>query len=490
MPAKVRKWQVFLYRIYNSVEGTGVSYMNSSYLYIYHSNDFHSHFQQWPYIAHMIKKQRKIHKQKQEDMLYFDIGDHADRFHPITEATEGAASTVLLNEIKVDAITIGNNEGMTFSKQQLERLYEKRNFPVLVANLFEVDGTRPSWVKPYEFFTLSNGAVVGVIGMTIAYYPFYEKLGWVIKDPLELLPSLIQEVRQKAHIVVLLSHLGLNLDEEIADKIEGIDVIIGGHTHQLLKSGKNVKGTRIAQAGKYGHFLGQIMIEIDNEHKEIVRMEIGTIEIQKKDYSQETMSVIQQLEKQTNDILNEEIAYIEEPLEINWYKDSKAAQFLAEALREWCGTEISMVNSGVILESLPKGAITKGDIHRICPHPINPCVVTIQGNQLKETIHHAFTEEMKQLALKGYGFRGKILGHMVFAGIDVEVKRLEDQLDHVTNILINNQPIDYEKMYQLATLDMFTFGMLYPGIASSPKKEYFMPELLRDVFLWKIQSMK
>lgn len=437
----------------------------------------------------MMKKQRQIHKEKREEVLYFDIGDHADRFHPITEAFEGRSSTILLNEAEVDAITIGNNEGMTFSKEQLSKIYEERTFPVLVANLFEKDGTRPHWADPYQFFTLENGTVIGVIGMTIPYYPFYEKLGWKVEDPLKLLPDLIKEVRKKAHIVLLLSHLGLNFDEEIARKMEGIDVIIGGHTHQLLKSGKNVKGTRIAQAGKFGYYIGQIMLEIDDITKQIIRCEIGVIDVQQKERLEETDQLLVKLEQQAQKILQKKVTFLEEPLPVDWFQDSPGSLLLAEALREWCDTEISMVSSGVLLDSIPKGVITVGDIHRICPHPINPCVVTIRGQELKETIQHAFTERMKQLQLKGYGFRGKVLGQMAFAGIEVEVVKMEDGLDHVTNITINEQALDPNKTYELATLDMFTFGMLYPAIADSPHKEYYMPELLRDVLLWKLKSL-
>lgn len=462
--------------------------MKSTRLFIYHTNDVHSHFHQWPYMTQIIKKQRKIHQEKGEDVLYFDIGDHADRSHPLTEALEGKGSTLLLNEAGVDAITIGNNEGLTFSKEQLSKLYEGRKFSVLVANLFEQDGSRPQWTEPYRHFSLSNGAVVGVIGMTIPYYPFYEKLGWKIADPLKLLPSLIKEVRQKADIVLLLSHLGLNLDEEIAREMEGIDVIIGGHTHHLLKSGKIVKGTRIVQAGKFGHYIGQIMLEIDDATKQIVHCEMGVIDVGQKEESEETRRLLNELEHKAGEILKKEVVYLPEPLPVHWFRESKGALFLADAVREWCGAKMSMVNSGVLLETIPKGKITIGDIHRICPHPINPCVVTIQGNQLKETIQHAFTEEMKRLQLKGYGFRGKVLGYMAFSGIEVEVKRMADGLEHVTNVMFNGKPLEPHKYYELATLDMFTFGMLYPAIANSPKKEYFMPELLRDVLLWKLSK--
>ena len=52
---------------------------------------------------------------------------------------------------------------------------------------------------------------------------------------------------------------------------------------------------------------------------------------------------------------------------------------LANALKTWCGAEIGMVNAGVLLEGLEEGVVTRGDIHRICPHPINPCLLKVRG---------------------------------------------------------------------------------------------------------------
>ncbi|WP_209125034.1 bifunctional UDP-sugar hydrolase/5'-nucleotidase [Alkalihalobacillus sp. BA299] len=459
-------------------------------LFIYHTNDIHSHFEHWPKIVEFIKKQRSFHGRKHEEMVYFDIGDHADRCHPMTEATEGKGNVQLLNEIGVQAVTIGNNEGLTFSKQVLNELYQEAQFPVIVANLFDGDGRAPFWAKPYDYIELGNGVKVAVIGLTAPFYPFYEKLGWTIIDPLEILPNLVAEVRAEADFVILLSHLGFPADEEIAEHIEGIDIILGAHTHHVLQSGKNVKGTLIGQAGKFGFHIGQMKLSINLEKKEIVDFEMATVETKTMPASQNTVELLEALEHDQKQLMSEEIIMLPQDLSVKWFEESEGPILLAEALKEWCQTKISMVNSGVLLEGLTKGKVTRGDIHRICPHPINPCVVKIRGDRLKETILHAFTERMQCLELKGFGFRGKVLGRMVFSGIDVQTKKLADNVEHVDRILIHGQPIDMKKDYQLATLDMFTFGKLYPAIAESTTKTFFMPELLRDVFVWKLKQHK
>lgn len=89
--------------------------------------------------------------------MTIDIGDHVDRFHSISEATNGLGNTKLLNEALYDYVTIGNNEGITLAKEHLNRLYDDAGFEVLVANLFEKEGVRPSWAKPYKLHTTTDG---------------------------------------------------------------------------------------------------------------------------------------------------------------------------------------------------------------------------------------------------------------------------------------------------------------------------------------------
>jgi 5'-nucleotidase len=456
-------------------------------IHLYHINDLHSHFENWPEIVAFIKQQRKKHQSEQEEMLVLDIGDHMDRFHPITEATLGKANVRLMNELGYNFATIGNNEGITLSKDQLDSLYSEANFSVLVSNLFEPDGSTPSWVKPYSIYKTTTGINIGLIGLTVPFQKFYELLGWDIRSPFEILPSLIQKVKQEgADFIVLLSHLGINDDERIAREIEGVDLILGAHTHHLLPEGLQVENTVLCGAGKFGMNVGYVKLTIDSSNKTINSMEPTVLTMEGQENCQDTLYALQEEEELATETLSKEVAHIDSALEVEWYKPSLLADLLAEAIREWCNGEISMVNAGVLLDSLPKGKVTIGDLHRICPHPINPCKVILKGDQLKEVILQAATPRMEQLKMKGFGFRGKVLGKMVYAGVKVETIIMDDGLPHVTSISVNGHPINPEREYVVATLDMFTFGGLYPEISHAKEKQYYLPEMLRDILQWKL----
>jgi 5'-nucleotidase len=456
-------------------------------IHLYHTNDLHSHFENWPTIVQYIKKRREIHDQTNEHMFLLDIGDHADRFHPITEATKGKANVELLNMLQYDAVTIGNNEGITFSYDDLDSLYQEAQFPIIVSNLYTELGERPAWTVPYQILTINNGVKVALLGVTVYYEKFYALLGWKVKDPFQSLLETIHQVKEQTDIIVLLSHLGISDDEIIAREFPDIDIIIGGHTHHVLHKGKKMYNTLIAGAGKYGQYVGHISLTVNHDQKELVSCE-ATITSMMEQYEvcHDTEVWLQQTLLKSEEKLSEVVGVLKDDMKLDWFKDSPFPLYLARALRQWCHGEVSMVNSGILLEPLSKGPVTKKDLHRICPHPINPCKVDLKGDVLKEVIIQAREERMEHLQLKGLGFRGKVMGRMVFDGIDVKSEILTDGKEHVTDIFVLGEPIDPDRVYAVATIDMFTLGPLYPEISHAEKKIFYMPELLRDLLAWKI----
>jgi 5'-nucleotidase len=448
-------------------------------VHIYHTNDIHSHFEQWPKIVHYIEEKKQYHRAKGEEVLLLDIGDHVDRSHLITEGTNGRGNVELLNQANYDYVTIGNNEGITLPKSMLDELYDEAEFDVLVANLYE-QGTFPSWTKPYTIHQVQDGTRIGLIGLTVQYPLFYEKLGWAIQDPYVALEKVIQELDGKTDVNILLSHLGKRADEEIAERFPSIDIVLGAHTHHLFENGKLVHTTLLCCAEKYGHYIGHVTLTFDPSTKHLLSKTATTISVDTlQEESAEVKEKLAELEEISKHNLQKANIQLNQDLSLDWFDESKFPSLVAEALKEWCNAEISMANAGILLEPLQAGIVTKEDIHRICPHPINPCRMVVLGSTLRTVVERAASSEMEKLEVKGLGFRGKVMGKMVYDGLSVE--------DGI--IYINGEVLQDEKQYMFATLDMFTFGFLFPELQDALEKEYYMPELLRDVVEWKLQSL-
>lgn len=445
-------------------------------IHIYHTNDLHSHFENWPRIAHFLKKRKMLHEEAGEHSFAFDIGDHVDRAHPLTEGTLGAFNIDLLNQSHFDAVAIGNNEGITLPREVLNQLYEKAAFPVICANLFEKNReARPEWVLPYTFFKAGD-ITIAVTSATAQYTAFYELLDWHVTMPLEELKKQVTSLRKRADIVIVLSHLGMYDDEKLAEETAA-DVVLGGHTHHVFHEGKMVNGTMLAAAGKYGYFAGHVEIDIDEKNREVTEIRARVFETNKSlippPDEQEQQAFF---DKQGKQALSVPVIELQKELKSDWFLPSELPRILTEALTEWCQADCSFLNSGVVLGNLPAGSITKYDIHKLLPHPINPCLIELTGAELAEVLRQTQDEKWPHLSIKGLGFRGKIMGRFVYDQIEIEG----------SSFLIGGQPLDRKKTYKLATLDMFTYGHYFVELHRAPVKKYFMPEFLRDILEWKL----
>src|SRR5699024_1057197 len=111
-------------------------------LYFYYTNDLHSYFKNWSRVVGFLKNETAKREENNESYWIADIGDFVDRVHPIAEAFMGKANVELLNEAGYDLATIGNNEGITLSHDDLYTLYDNADFQLVCANLHRSEERR------------------------------------------------------------------------------------------------------------------------------------------------------------------------------------------------------------------------------------------------------------------------------------------------------------------------------------------------------------
>lgn len=459
-------------------------------IYFYYTNDLHSKFDHWSQVSYFLKQSKRRCEVTGESCWTVDIGDHMDRVHPIAEAFKGQANTALLNEAGYDIVTLGNNEGITISHDELHALYDEAKFTVVCGNLHDTIGKSPSWLQSYTIVTSKQGVKIAVLGLTAPFNAYYELLGWHVSPPLEQLEHLLDTVNREADIIIVLSHLGYSEDCEIARRFPNIDVIIGGHTHHLLKSGEYVNNSLITAAGKNCYYVGEVILTWDHKRGKLKSKQAYTSSISHFPKDLDTEKLLAAYEEKAENILAKPVIELSSRLEVNWRKVTPVLQALTEALKEQTNADFAMLNAGVLLESLPKGVVTYGDIHRICPHPINTCVVELTGSEIVEAIRSSLTEEFMEFQLKGFGFRGKMIGRMAFSGLTPQLEKLKDGAVLVKQVCqTRDVPLQPNQMYTLATADTFTFGRLIPEIARSKMKKYYLPAFLRDILAQTLRRM-
>ena len=439
--------------------------MTDNKIYIYHTNDIHSNLTFWPRIAQELQNKRAIHEKKDEDVFVFDIGDATDRANPLTEATNGQAITELLNEGKYDGVTIGNNEGITNSKEELNHLYKKANFPVILTNLFDLETKKtPEWATPYQILKTKKGDRIGVFGLTTPLYEIYEKLGWKVTDPITQIQQFFVKHEEEADFWILLSHLGLETDRLISKSFP-ISLIIGAHTHHVLLNGERSANSILTGAGQFGQWIGEVVLTHKQGKLKVETAELINVEADVPAPRAETKVVNDYINYGHHLLKNETIAYLPESLLTNWYTQTDLADVTLEAIADFVGADRAILNAGLFMGDLKRGVVTADDLHQCLPHPIRVMQCKIKGQHLLEFEKEVYqvNQKMSHQPVRGFGFRGEVFGKLCLKGFN------------------QDEPIDPDKEYKLATIDYFSFLSFFDILNTYSTQEIIFPDFLRGV---------
>jgi 2',3'-cyclic-nucleotide 2'-phosphodiesterase (5'-nucleotidase family) len=222
---------------------------------IYHTSDLHDHRG----FAASLRELRR----RQPGFL-FDCGDSLRgsqslyfRKEPIVEEMDAAG---------YDAQAIGNREFHYLFSLLLARASRMRH-PLVCTNLIDTKGRRLPFRPALVFDAPPDGAAavrVHVLGLVIMQYPVgsaWERLfGWRFLDPWSAVAPYAQTI-PNGDLLVVLSHIGLALDRELAARVPRIDLLLGGHSHDTLEAPEYVGTVPIVHAGPYGRFVSRSELE-------------------------------------------------------------------------------------------------------------------------------------------------------------------------------------------------------------------------------------
>jgi len=456
---------------------------------LFHSNDIHSHLEQAARIATVIDQERKM--RPSDELIILDIGDHMDRMRMETEGSTGAVNVQILNQIGYEAIVLGNNEGLTYTPEQMKKVYsDQATFRIVGSNIREmVTGEVPDWMVPYDI--LHKGDLrIGLIGVTTTYTEFYELLGWHVLQPYDVIAELSAIVRPQVDLLVVMSHLGIMHDRAIAERTPEIDLILGGHTHHLFEQAEKIGNTYVCAAGKFGSHLGRIEIEFEFESRRCIIKRAEALSVAEVPPDPLILSTIEQYSVIASKNLSKVAARLDRALPVAVEEESPLANLLAAALKSWTGAEIGLTNTGQLLDSLEVGDITLEMLHRICPSPINPCLLRLTGAQLLQSLEESLLPEFQQRAIRGFGFRGRVLGTLAVDGLDIHYDLNQPPYERIQEVIVSGtgNRLQKEEIYHVATLDMFTFGVGYMALKEGTDRQYFLPEFIRDLLAWALSQ--
>ncbi|EKE02175.1 MAG: 5'-Nucleotidase protein [uncultured bacterium] len=446
-------------------------------LTILHTNDVHGRLLPMDYsdellsiggIARRATVIKTIREQNQNTLL-LDAGD-AIQGSLFFKFYNGIPDVKLMSKMGYDAATLGNHE---FDKgiDELAKVVNTAKFPYLSANIrFPKNKVLDRKVKDYAIKKY-KGLKVGIIGITTDDLKTLTSDTSDIKilDDIQTAKKLVKKLNNKVDFIVVLSHIGLQDDIELAKQVPEIDVIVGGHTHTFLNKPIAVLNeesiTLIVQTGELGIALGRLDLVIKD--KKIEKYNYKLLAIDKKIEEDESIAkelsiLTQEIESKTSKVvgvLNSSIDARKDKVRTNL---TEAGSLVTEAIKsKYPDIEIVMQNSGGIRahKYINSGPITLGDIIELYPFDNTVVLAEISGQDIKSILE---TSAKDLPDSTGAFLQTKGLDYTI--DLSQNPQKLSDDRtkiinegNRISNIKVNGISVDEKKYYKIAVND-FIFG--------------------------------
>ncbi len=415
-------------------------------------------------------------------VFFWDAGDAADRRIRLGSVTKGAAFSPILSSMGYSLQAMGNAISLPYGLQAMAGVAERADFPILAANCRDGDGPLAEGLREYVLIPLPGGLTMGVIGLTAPWGGMYEIFGLHFPDFLTVARRLVKRLKkQGAAPIVVLSHLGLEDDRTLADEVAGIDLIVGGHSHDRLPTGGRRKGVLITQAGQYAEALGRVDLLLGAETGEVLARSAHLLEVPRDEPPDPLVeAAIDAAEREVDVIMQQPIGVLQSPLDLDHFRECGIGSLTADALRERLGAEAAMILSGQLHRGLPSGTITFGQLDAACFSTANPCLTEVRGAQIVAALERSLDHERSEV--KHHGLRGAPVGVLQTSGMVVEYDPGVEVGERVKRVAVQGQPLEPSRLYRLAHTDAETirdigYLVLEPEQTTEPE----VPTIVREV---------
>jgi 5'-nucleotidase len=430
-------------------------------LTIIHTNDLHAHEEPfldngktvggWAGVGQVIRNLKKQYP----DAIVADAGDMFQG-SMLYSKYKGDVEVNLLNQMGYDVFTIGNHEFDDGSKNLAQQL-AKAKFDIISAN---IDATAvpelQSLIKQSVIKKIHGESVAFVGGVTPDLESVATTLQGVklkVKGADWVLP-IKQEVerlqKEGVNKIVLVTHCGVKSEKELAERIPGVDAIVGGHSHTRLERPLIVKHddgtiTTVVQTGCYGRAVGCLQLTFDKDGV-VRKSKYGLTDITAKtaqaaDLKAYIDKVSEPFAKMNKEVLSTATNYFEKK---NSLCDTSMGDIVCDAIvasgKEY-GTTMAFQNRGGIRGVLQKGPISIAQIEQILPFENYVVYATVKGDVIRRVVEHSLAD--------GLG------GHFAdVSGIKIIWDKSKPSGHRVVLILTDDGKGNYTKLDDTATYKM------------------------------------
>ncbi|MDX8343185.1 bifunctional metallophosphatase/5'-nucleotidase [Rossellomorea sp. YZS02] len=415
--AKRGDFAIFLHKAYQAMEDQA-----DFHLTVMHTNDTHAHLDKISNRATAVNEVRDMNP----EALLLDAGDVFSGDLYFNEF-KGQADLAFMNALGYDAMTFGNHEfdlgASEDGHKALADFIKGAEFPLVSSNVdFSKDALfdglqndeiseDPSEGQIYNGIVKEiDGEKVGIFGLTTEETPDISSPESVeFQNYIDRATAMVDSFEaQGINKIIALTHIGFDdslqydNDLELAKLVDGIDVIVGGHSHtELDEPVLNEDGeepTIIVQADDYGNFLGVLDVTFDDEG--VINGYAGELlDVSEFDADPTFSDMLKPYSDQVEALKNKEIgadaaSVLDGVRENVRSKETNLGNLITDGMLAKAKsinpkTVVALQNGGGIRESIDQGPITMGEVLKVMPFGNDLAIMELTGAEIKTTLERS-----------------------------------------------------------------------------------------------------
>jgi 2',3'-cyclic-nucleotide 2'-phosphodiesterase (5'-nucleotidase family) len=396
------------------------------------TNDVHARLDNMPKLAAYVQSQR-------DSFAYVALLSAGDIFtgSPVVDqyAERGYPMIDVMNKIGYMANTIGNH-AFDYGQETLHKRIAQAAFPFLCANADFSATVLKDEIKPYILVEI-NGLKLAILGLlqldasgkpatlpaNVAHIEFTNGL---------LTAKEYSALRDSGHVFIVLSHLGVLDDVQLALQFPQADVIVGGHSHTVLPQGIDTNGVLITQTGAYLQYIGKTVLILENG--KVVSKKSTLVNVASLTAVDTAMQRL--VNKYKNNAALKKVVGV---ATADIVGPNALGNFITDALAVENHWDIAFTNNGGIrVPAIPKGNITMEQIYELDPFADGMVAYRMSYSEVKDFVKQSYNRN-KKIELQ-------------IAGAKYTIVRNASDTTSAVEVLLTNpdgRPLDTLKSYQV-----------------------------------------
>jgi len=430
----------------------------------------------------------KVGKAKNPDGTIVVSGGDNYQGSAMSNLLYGEPVSAVFKEMGIELSAVGNHE-FDWGIDRITKWADDGGFTFVCTNIYDKRTGEPvDWAEPFAIIE-KEGVKVGFIGLATpetAYKTLKANVeNYEFRDSVEVITQWVPTVKDAgADVIIALTHLGSfqdkegNISGEAADlcKIDGIDGVISGHTHQRVSGLVNNKP--LVQAYYSGRSFAKISFVFDENNNLISAEPFLDNLYERADTLNDDANMSAIYEKyniEMEPILGKVLGKTSVALDHDRYAGpSLLGEWACDIMRDKAEVQIAITNGGGLRTDIPAGEITAGKLYEVMPFDNTLYTMKLSGADLKANIEH--------------GILNEDIGWVQISGVRAVYNPEAEAGSRIASMVLEDgTPVEMDGYYTVVTNDfMFTGGDNYNFENAKDGLNTFIP--IRDAMMDSVEK--